>query len=233
MIAPKFIVQDVAKDGSAILVKDDTGSSSLYSDTGYGSPNMLYTDFTRYSLVVNRYDESGTEVVTKYLTGPIPATDKVEGDFDAGVYNLCVNIGARSTTPVTRVPGELYKAQYQNTMAGLSQVDASFLYVSDDTDVDRKFYKVLDIAANVITFEEAIPDQFTQPVFWYESNAVFISKDELVRKLIDTVACGCECSPKLIQAYCNLVKAEVLVLGNYGNQAYQHFTFAKNLINTL
>lgn len=224
---------DVAKDGSAILIADKTGSGALYPNTGYGAPNMAYADFTRFYQAINRYDQTGASITAAATTEAPPATKVITGNFTDGIYNLHTRIGARSTTAIVRSGVETHKMVVPVSPAGITQLDLNFAYVSDATAVTAIYYKVSLISGGVITFEVPVPDTITEPVYWYGSDVPFMVEEDTLAALVNVVSCGCKCSQDLVIAYCELVKARLLVAGNEPMKAYQCFTTAKNLISKL
>ena len=233
MITPKFQLKDVATDGSAILIEDKTGVSSLYPNTGYGSPNMLYSDFTRFYAIVNQYDTSGAKKAEMTaLYGP-PTEQIITGTFGDGVYNLHVRLGARSTASVSRSGAETHRMVIPGTPTGISQVDRNFTHISDDSLPTPIVYKVANISGSIVTLETPAPNIITTPVYWYSMDKSFLIDQETMTALANFAACNCECSPHLITAYSSLIQARLLITSDDPYKAYQRFMYAKNIISAL
>lgn len=233
MITPKFRIKDVAKDGSAVLVEDITGSGSLYPNTGYGTPNMANADFDRIYMAINRYDPSGTSIATYSASIAPPAEKILTGLFTDGVYNLNVRIGASSTTDLLRYGSETHKMSIPDAPAGVTQLDMNFVYVTDSDVATPVWYKVASIEGLVVTFETPAPDVITTPVYWYSTDAAFLVEQDTLEALANYASCNCDCNPKVTLAYCALVQARLLTIAGDPYKAYQRFMYANNLILSL
>ena len=233
MIIPQFIVADVAKNGTAILVKDRTGNGALYPNTGYGAPNMTRADFDAHEYIINRYDVDGTTVLQSGALSSFPdySTNDlvIPVTMYAAVYHLSFLIGALTSTVMTRLTTA--QATIPASPVGVTQLDRSFKFVSNG--IAGTKYEVIDITGDVVTFSADIPASFATPVYWFASDADFVYDDQLWVKWAELTSCACQCDPVTIEIWCALTKIQALIMTGQGKEAGELLYQVKNKLSVL